>query len=228
VEFKTGAVRVGLDEGKTVVAVARELDLAPSALALWGRQTQAERTKGKSGLMREELARPRKENRGLRMERDILKRRRPSSPSTSSDLRDDRRGEGPLSRAGVVSDAGRVAQRVLCLAHAPESKRAQEVRRLKILLHASFAGGRGCYGSPRIQDDFIGWGKQVSRKRIIRLNQKEGLIARVVKRHKVNTDSDHDHRIADNVLRQDFTAQAPNQRWVGDTTELRLGDQGDA
>lgn len=76
-EFKDGAVRLVLDEDKTVGAVARELDLTPSALALWVRQTQAERTKGKSGLMREEreeLARLRKENRELRMERDILKK----------------------------------------------------------------------------------------------------------------------------------------------------------
>ena len=75
-EFKEGAVRLVLDEGKTVGAVARELDLTPSALALWVRQVQAERTKGTSGLMREEreeLARLRKENRELRMERDILR-----------------------------------------------------------------------------------------------------------------------------------------------------------
>jgi len=50
----------------------------------------------------------------------------------------------------------------------------------------------------------------------------------VVTRYRVTTDSDHDHPIADNMLRQDFTAQAPNQRWVGDTTELRIGDQGKA
>ncbi|MBM3751126.1 MAG: transposase [Acidimicrobiia bacterium] len=76
-EFKDGAVRLVLDEDKTVGAVARELDLTPSALGLWGRQAQAERTKGRSGLMREEreeLARLRKENRELRMERDILKK----------------------------------------------------------------------------------------------------------------------------------------------------------
>ena len=69
-------MRLVLDEGKSVGAVARELDLTPSALALWIRQVQAERTKGTSGLMREEreeLARLRKENRALRMERDILK-----------------------------------------------------------------------------------------------------------------------------------------------------------
>jgi transposase len=76
-EFKEGAVRLVLDEGKTVGGVARELDLTASALGLWVRQARAERTKGKSGLMkeeREELARLRKENRILAEERDILKK----------------------------------------------------------------------------------------------------------------------------------------------------------
>ena len=76
-EFKDGAVRLVLDEEKTVGAVARELDLTPSALGGWVRQARAERTKGKSGLMkeeREELTRLRKENRELRLERDLLKK----------------------------------------------------------------------------------------------------------------------------------------------------------
>ena len=66
-----------LDEGKTVGAVARELDLTASALGLWVQQARAERTKGQSGLMkeeREELTRLRKENRELRIERDLLKK----------------------------------------------------------------------------------------------------------------------------------------------------------
>jgi transposase len=76
-EFKAGAVRLVLDEGKTVGAVARELDLTASALGLWVRHVQAERTKGKSGLVkeeREELSRLRKETRILAEERDILKK----------------------------------------------------------------------------------------------------------------------------------------------------------
>jgi transposase len=76
-EFKEGAVRLVLDEGKTVGAVARELDLTDSALRLWVEHARAERTKGKSGLMkeeREELTRLRKENRELRLERDLLKK----------------------------------------------------------------------------------------------------------------------------------------------------------
>ena len=76
-EFMVGAVRLVLDEGKTVGAVARELDLTPSALAGWVRQARADRTQGKTGLTTEEraeLSTLRKENRQLRMERDILKK----------------------------------------------------------------------------------------------------------------------------------------------------------
>ncbi len=76
-EFKAGAVRLVLDEGKSIGAVARELDLTPSALGLWVRQARADRTKGKSGLMKEErdeLVRLRRENRELRMEREVLKK----------------------------------------------------------------------------------------------------------------------------------------------------------
>ena len=76
-EFKEQTVRLVLDEGKTINAVARELDLGPSAVGLWVKHARADRTKGKTGLTteeREELARLRKENRELRMERDILKK----------------------------------------------------------------------------------------------------------------------------------------------------------
>ncbi|MDP6581618.1 MAG: transposase, partial [Vicinamibacterales bacterium] len=75
-EFKTGAVRLVLDEGKTVGRVARELDLTESALRNWVERARADRTKGRTGLTteeREELRRLRKEVRTLRTEREILK-----------------------------------------------------------------------------------------------------------------------------------------------------------
>ena len=74
-EFKTGAVRLVLDEGKTVGGVARDLDLTESALRTWVARARADRTKGRTGLTteeREELRRLRKENRVLRIEREIL------------------------------------------------------------------------------------------------------------------------------------------------------------
>ena len=76
-DYKTGAVRLVLDEGKTVAAAARDLGLTESSLRNWVEHARADRTKGKTGLTtmeREELARLRKEVRELRMERDVLKK----------------------------------------------------------------------------------------------------------------------------------------------------------
>jgi len=76
-EFKAGAVALVLDQDKTVASVARDLDLTPSALTAWVKQARADRSKGATGLTTEEraeLARLRKDNRELRLERDILKK----------------------------------------------------------------------------------------------------------------------------------------------------------
>lgn len=77
-EFKAGAVRLVLDEGKSVGAAARDLDLTASSLRNWVERARADRGKGKSGVLtsgeREELGRLRHDVRELRMERDVLKK----------------------------------------------------------------------------------------------------------------------------------------------------------
>ena len=75
-DFKAQAVRLVLDEGKSIGAVARDLDLTQTALREWVQRARANRTRGRSGLTtaeREELTQLRKENRQLRLEREILK-----------------------------------------------------------------------------------------------------------------------------------------------------------
>jgi transposase len=76
-EFKAQAVRLVLDDGKSVGSVARDLDLTETALREWVNRARADRTKGKTGLTtaeREELTRLRRENRILQEEREILKK----------------------------------------------------------------------------------------------------------------------------------------------------------
>lgn len=76
-DFKAQAVRLVLDEGKSVGSVARDLDLTETALREWVNRARADRTNGKTGLTtaeREELARLRKEVRILREEREILRK----------------------------------------------------------------------------------------------------------------------------------------------------------
>jgi transposase len=77
-EFKAGAVRLVLEEGKSVTRVSKDLDLTPSALSKWLEQVRADQGKSKRGTLtteeKEELGRLRKENRELRMERELLKK----------------------------------------------------------------------------------------------------------------------------------------------------------
>jgi transposase len=79
-EFKTGVVRLVLDDGKTVGAVARDMDLTETAVREWVKRARADRTHGRTGLTtaeREELARLRKENRELWDARIRTRRCRP-------------------------------------------------------------------------------------------------------------------------------------------------------
>ena len=77
-EFRAGAVRLVLIEGRSVTGVAKDQDLTRSALDGWVRQAQADAGKGVVGALtsaeKDELARLRRENRVLKMERDILKK----------------------------------------------------------------------------------------------------------------------------------------------------------
>jgi putative transposase len=108
----------------------------------------------------------------------------------------------------------------------PESARAKRDRHLKVLVRASFAGSKGRYGSPRIHRDMLEQDERVSRKRVVRLMQEEKLRARERKRFTCTTNSDHDQPVAANLLDRQFTAEGPNQRWVGDTTEFVIGESG--
>ena len=108
----------------------------------------------------------------------------------------------------------------------PESVHARDDRRLTVLVRASFEESKQRYGSPRIHEDLIEQEEHVSRKRVVRLMQEDGLQARARKRYKITTMSDHDQPVAANLLDRQFEAAAPNQRWVGDTTEFVIGSSG--
>ena len=77
-EFRAGAVSLVLEKGKTMAQVARDLDLTQSTLGRWVEQARADAGKSTRGTLtseeKDELARLRKENRELRLEREILKK----------------------------------------------------------------------------------------------------------------------------------------------------------
>jgi transposase len=77
-KFKAQTIRLVRDSGKSIGAIARELDLGETVLRNWIRQAEVDAGRGRPGALttdeREELTRLRQDVRTLRMERDILKK----------------------------------------------------------------------------------------------------------------------------------------------------------
>jgi transposase InsO family protein len=103
------------------------------------------------------------------------------------------------------------------------SARQSEDTKLRVLIREAHERGRRKYGRPRIHRALKNKGIHVSGKRVMRLMREENIIGRAKRRFKATTDSAHNRPVAANLLKQDFTASAKNKRWVGDTTELRIG-----
>lgn len=57
-------------------------------------------------------------------------------------------------------------------------------------------------------------------KRIGDLMRQGGLRAKAAKKFQATTNSEHSKPVAENTLNRDFTATAPNQKWVGDIPNL--------
>ena len=91
---------------------------------------------------------------------------------------------------------------------------------LAVQIRAIHFASKGRYGSPRVMRGLRKRGIRIGKKRAARLMREDGLVARRKKRFRVTTNSEHDHPIAPNLLKRNFTADAPNKVWVGDITYI--------
>jgi putative transposase len=101
-----------------------------------------------------------------------------------------------------------------------KSQRKRDDEQLTERIEDAYYQNRGHYGSPRIYVELKDQGIHCGRKRVARLMQEHGLSARKKKRKLRTTDSNHDLPIAPNLLEQDFTADAPDKKWMSDFTYL--------
>lgn len=104
------------------------------------------------------------------------------------------------------------------------SQRDKRRKRLEQQVRRVFVDSRRLYGSTKIWEALKKKGVQVSEKTIARLMKELGLKSRTVKKHKATTNSNHTQPVAENVLNQQFTSQAPNQVWMTAITYVPTGE----
>jgi len=101
------------------------------------------------------------------------------------------------------------------------TERAAADAALSVHIKAIHRRSRGTYGVPRVLVDLRAEGHQVGKERVARLMREQGLAGTPKRRYRpTTTDSDHDDRVAENLLDRKFTVVAPNKAWVGDITYL--------
>ena len=118
-EYKAEAVR-WVNGGKPAGQVAKDLDLTETALREWVKRAEAHAGTGSPDVLtaeeRQELARLRRVNKTLRMEREVLKAAAPpSSRGRAGEVRVHRRVDGGLSRDPDVPCPRHLDQRLLRL-----------------------------------------------------------------------------------------------------------------
>ena len=100
------------------------------------------------------------------------------------------------------------------------SRRAQEDTRLAVEIKAVHKKLRGVCGAEKIQQELSEQGTHVGICRIRRIKTEHGLYCKQTKKYKATTDSRHTLPVADNLLNQEFKAEAPNKIWVSDITYI--------
>ncbi|MCL9661414.1 IS3 family transposase [Paenibacillus hunanensis] len=68
-------------------------------------------------------------------------------------------------------------------------------------------------------------GVWMNHKKVLRLMQKLGLQASIRRKRRFNMTYHAAERVADNRLKRNFTAEKPNQKWVTDVTQYRVGER---
>ena len=76
------------------------------------------------------------------------------------------------------------------------------------------------YGIRRIKAKLNKEGISCGKNRIARLMRENGIFSRLRRKYKATTNSSHRLPVAPNILNQDFTADRPNKKWVGDITYI--------
>lgn len=122
-----------------------------------------------------------------------------------------------MCRVFAVSRSGYYAWRARQTCPGPRRLRRAALDRQ---VATAFAERKGRCGSPTLTRDLHEQGLSWNRKTVAGSLQRQQLRAKAARKFKATTNSNHNLPVAPNLLKQDFSAPAPNRKWVGDITYL--------
>lgn len=104
----------------------------------------------------------------------------------------------------------------------PPSWRAVVDELLMAHIRIAFAQSGETYGAPRVLEELREVGLPTSKKRVARLMQEDGMVARQKRGRVVTTNSNHRDPIAPNLVARQFDVNgvALNRVWLGDITHI--------
>ncbi|WP_068499069.1 IS3 family transposase [Paenibacillus kribbensis] len=96
----------------------------------------------------------------------------------------------------------------------------------KELIQKVYERYNGVFGYRQIQLFLLhDHGVWMNHKKVLRIMQDLGIRLRIRRKHRCNYVSSEGGRVAKNILKRDFKADAPNQKWVTDITQYRVGEK---
>ncbi|MGW2086229.1 IS3 family transposase [Streptomyces sp. NPDC001880] len=251
-EFKADAVALYLsDPSHTFEGIAKDLGISRETLRNWVRAERARRgesgtTNGKTkdipvsdatkqeleaeiAALRAELKAVRKENQKLAVERDILRkatkffRRRDELVNRCRFIEDHHRAWG-VKRLRQVLEVARSSFYKWRAGRAARAARERADAALAERIRAVHTEWDGTWGRPRITAELREAGIRVNHKRVGRVMRTHGIAGLRLRRRQVTTVPEPSAAALPDLLRRDFTAAAPNTKYVGDITYLPVGD----
>lgn len=102
-----------------------------------------------------------------------------------------------------------------------KGKRYIENKELVKKIKELFIESKERYGSPRITCELKRHGINCNKKRVARLMNKYGITAKIFRKYRNTTNSEHKREKSENILSREFRRQRTNEAWVSDITYIQ-------
>ncbi|WP_096325414.1 IS3 family transposase [Kosakonia sacchari] len=225
-EFRHEALKLAGRIG--VAAAARELSLYESQLYAWRSKQQQQMTSSErenelaaeNARLKRQVAEQAEELAILPKGRDILR----EAPEMKYVFIENHQAEFSIKTMCRVLRVARSGWYDWCQRRVRLNSRQQFRKRCDNAVCEVFTQAKQRYGAPRLADELRARGYRFNVKTVAASLRRQGLRAKASRRFSPVSYREHGLAVSENLLKQDFHARGPNQKWAGDITYLRTDE----